>query len=120
MALFSLEGERQNAIGRKDYWRRFEGFYGTQLHRLFVDEIIAIIEKHTSGGVIDSRQYAKTVLTKLERSSPELMNEWDSEELAGLFGMTMWNVIANYPESWHFYRTIGKDGELRGTQYWRG
>lgn len=118
MTLFSVAGEKQNAIGRKDYWRRFESFYGTQLHGLFVDEIITAIEQPT-GKIIDSRQYAKIVLTKLERSAPELMDEWGSEELAGLFGMTMWNTIANRHESWYFYRTIGSDGELRGTQYWR-
>lgn len=120
MTLFSIEGKKQQAIGRNEYWRRFEYFQGTELHSLFVKEIKSIIEQCPKEGKIDSRQATKEILTKFEQIHFDILSEWDSETLAGLFGMTLWNVLATHPERWHFYRTIGKDGEMRGTLYWRG
>ena len=119
MTILSLDKEKQNPIGIRPYWRKFEKFLGTELHQIFVDEITNVIEKHTSKGAIDSRQHAKIILTKLEQLTPELINEWGEEEVASLFGMTMWNVIARHPDDWYFYRTLNDSEELRGTQYWR-
>jgi len=119
MTLLSLEGQVQNEVGRREYWRRFESFAGSPLYDIFVAEIEAAITQNVHGSVVDSRQQTREVLTRLEITHPDLLRNWDNEELAGLFGMTMWNVIALHPDDWCFYRTIGSDGELRGTQYWR-
>jgi len=119
MPLYHFDsGSRQNPIGRADHWRRFEAFQGSNLHRAFEREIRAIVQQTRIGKTIDSRDVTKSILTDLQATNPELFIEWN-DGLAGLFGMTMWNVIARESEDWYCHFIDSEPGEFRGVWYWR-
>ncbi len=115
MPLFDLDDRQQNSIGTREYWRAFEAFDGSPLHAALVQAIAPYLN-HES---INSMQIGSTTLSRLETESPELFRPYQHDEIGGLFGMTLWNIIAERPEDWRFYRLTNEMDEAWGTVYFR-
>lgn len=114
MPLYSLDDVLQPAIGRGEHWRLFERFVGSYLHAAIVKEL----QSHLDGDAINSPLVGSRILQKIR--APELLNGYSEEDTGGLFGMTLWNLVAQHPAEWLFYASLADplDG-VTGTVYFR-
>ena len=115
MPLFDALDNEQPLIGKRDHWKMFEKFEGSVLHELFITEIEPILENET----IDSSKFGKEIITKLQKSESDEFEEYKSKDIGGLFGMTLWNYIAQHNDNWYFTSTSKGERETSGTIYWR-
>lgn len=105
----------QNAILSSKHWRLYERFEGSPLHAAFV----ARIEGHLEQEAIYSRQVGSQILQAIEVEAPELLESYDQDSIGGLFGMTLWNVLAKRPENWYWIHDDSREGD-RASIYFRG
>ena len=116
MALYSLDDVPQSAILRSEHWRLFERFVGSPLHT----DIVAELQAYLAGEAIDSSQVGSQILKKIQGKSPQLFDAWPSDDTGGLFGMTVWNLLAKHSASWRFYpKKAGAPDDMTGTIYFR-
>jgi len=103
MALYSIKDRNlehpQNSIGRKDYWDLFKQYQDTPLHELLRNEIKKLL---TTAEDVNSRMLGKTILTEAGKYILALEQSIDDEQLRSLFGMTLWNTLAETDDTWHF------------------
>jgi len=112
MPLYNVEGRLQNAIGHREHWNQFERFQGSSLHAAFKAELDPYLDKQT----INSARAGSEILTRIESQSPHLLQPYHPDQVAGLFGMTLWNLLAEHSASWCFYR---EPSPTRGMIYFR-
>jgi hypothetical protein len=118
MSLFNLDDKPQNPIGIKDYWNLFRRFRQTPLH----SEIVNKIQQHLNLGnnYIESRQLGSKILKEIERENPSLLSLEPADEIGSLFGMTLWNVLAEDSDNWKFYKkAIDTLEGITGTEYFK-
>ncbi|HEY5534512.1 MAG TPA: hypothetical protein VIL99_06215 [Ignavibacteria bacterium] len=116
MSLFNIDGAPQNAVGHKDYWNNFRRFRNTPLHSEFVREI----NNNLNTNFIDSLQLGSRIITKIEKENLSLYNQESADEIGSLFGMTLWNVLAEDSENWKFLmKSIDSFDNAKGTQYFK-
>jgi len=113
MPLFDLEGNPQPLTGTRAHWRQFEDFQRSPLHKEFERRITP----HLSEEQLDSSRLGSDILSKIEADSPNLLEEYQFEDVGSLFGMTLWNILAQHSESWRFFRAPREPGEIRGMIY---
>jgi len=118
MALFNLDDVPQNPIGIRDYWNLFRRFRQTPLH----SEIVNKIQQNLELGIsyIDSRQLGSKILKEIEKENSTLLSQEPADEIGSLFGMTLWNVLADDRDNWKFYKkSIDSLDALTGTEYFK-
>lgn len=118
MTLFSLDGSRQPAIGRRPWWRLFEVFQGSELHAEFCTRILPYSQ---SKPYIHSGQLGSAILSELQTTKGALLETLPAEVVAPLFGMTLWNVLATSAEGedWLFKRDAADWNDFPSTEYFR-
>jgi hypothetical protein len=116
MTIESLNGTVQSHIGTKEHWRRFESFQGSQLYAVIVADLQRYLEcKH-----IDSSIAGSEILGRIASTSPHLLDQYSQDDAGRLFGMTLWNLLANDPNRWSFYSKKADPIEnVAGTIYFR-
>ena len=115
MTLCSLDEAKQLPIGKQEHWQLFRAFQGTPLHAGMLDELIPLLD----APALDSSILGTEVLSAIEAREPHSIQDWDPDALGGLFGMTLWNRLAQSTESWYFYGKAAADDEPGGTMYFR-
>jgi hypothetical protein len=69
---------------------------------------------------IDSRITGHEILEALESESPQLVQLCPEEQRGGLFGMILWNLLAQEDSGdWRFYRMSNAWDETQWTTYFR-
>lgn len=117
MTLFSLDGCRQPAVGKRPWWRLFEVFENSELHAEFRTRILPYSE---SKRYLHSAQLGLEILSDLENEKSPLLETLPSEVVRPLFGMTLWNVLATASEDEEWVCKKGPDKEDFGsTEYFR-
>lgn len=115
MPLYSPENVRQPAIGQREHWNLFRRFQHSSLHTAFLSKLRPCLD-HTQ---IDSRVTGRAILEAVRAESPHLLQTYHEEQLGGLFGMALWNLLAERPEDWRFYRMSDTWNESQWTTYFR-
>ena len=116
MSLYNLKLKLQPEIGIKIYWNNFRRFRDTPLHRAIVSEIKLFLKEKS----INSRQLGNKILNKIEKNNPALIRQEPADELGSLFGMTLWNELANDTDNWKFHKiSINSLVALTGTIYFK-
>ncbi len=105
----------QPAIGKKDHWNSFIDYQGSPLHGRLSELIGHQIAEEK---IVNSGHLGKKILSEIQDSGDSLVNGVDPNLLGSLFGMTLWNHIANHPQNWRFLKEE-KDPrrEYSGTVY---
>lgn len=103
MTLQNIDGKVQDSVLKKEHWRLFEEIQGSDLH----SAIIAKLQIYLEQGVIDSSIAGSEILGQIRSASPQLLEEYSEEITGGLFGMTLWNLLAEHQTHWCFYRKGG-------------
>jgi hypothetical protein len=116
MTIESLSGTVQSSIGTKGHWRQFEAFQGSQLHAVIVADLQRYLEcKHIDSSIVGSE-----ILGQIASTSPHLLDQYSQDDAGGLFGMTLWNLLANDSSRWSFYPKKADPIEnVAGTIYFR-
>ncbi len=99
MALFSIDGKEQKNIGIKEHWGLFRTFQGTPLHAFLKQEIEKQLKTEAA---INSKQLGSQILSKSGEVILALETKISDEQLRSLYGMVLWNTIAERDENWHF------------------
>ena len=115
MTLYSLDDEFQNCIGQREHWNQFQRFEGSTLHSAIVAELRSFLHE----GAVYSRRVGAQVLAKIEAQSPDLLETYHEDELGGLLGMTLWNLVAKDAAEWRFWREPGSTEETGGYVYFQ-
>lgn len=116
MALFSLDGVPQPPIGQQEHWRLFERFVGSELHTAIVSKLRSYLD----GDHIDSPQVGSQVLRAIRTEAPDYLDSYSVEAAGGLFGMTLWNLLAEHSARWMFYpKKADAHDDVTGTVYFR-
>lgn len=117
MALYDVNDKLQNDVGKKDYWKLFDSFRRTALHSAFIAAISDFLSKNNS---INSSRAGSQIITKLQTENVSIFNNIDSSVIGGLFGMTLWNHMANTPDLWYFRILPKEEGkDTAGTFYFK-
>jgi hypothetical protein len=109
MPLYSLDNDLMDAVGQGEHWKLFEHFEGAPLHAAFLKELQAYLDQDR----INSSRVGFEILSRIGDRDPELLRSYD--QLDGLFGMTLWNLLAQREEAWFFY----PHEERKGRTYFR-
>jgi hypothetical protein len=118
MALFNIDDKPQPSVGKHDYWLLFRRFRGTALHSEIVNEIIDYLELNKD--FLDSQHLGSDILKKIEKTNPVLYKQEPPDEMGSLFGMTLWNVLADDKDDWKFLsKSIDSKDGITGTQYFK-
>lgn len=118
MSLFNLDDAPQNSIGIKDYWNLFRRFRQTPLHTEIVNKIRLNLELGIR--YIDSRQLGSKILKEIERENNSLLSQEPADEIGSLFGMTLWNILAEDIDNWKFYKkSIDSLDAITGMEYFK-
>lgn len=122
MALYSISDEKkkQKSIGSKDYWQLFKKHQNSTLHKHLKKEIETYLQAETS---INSKQIGKQILSNLNEKILALTTKTkiSDEQLSSLYGMILWNTIAERDEKWLFYKQEKTDPDTTSAmQYFRG
>ncbi len=104
MSLVSIDGKSQPSVGKSDHWRLFVQFQESDLHTAIVTELQSYLNRRA----IDSSIAGSEILDELSTTSPHLFDDFLSDQVGGLFGMTLWNLLAEQPEQWYF---VSKQGD---------
>lgn len=115
MPLYSPDDARQPSIGQREHWNLFRRFQHSALHTAFRTKL----QPYLDGEQIDSRVTGRTILEAVRAESPQLLASYHDDQLGGLFGMTLWNLLAERPEDWRFYRMSDTWNETQWTTYFR-
>jgi hypothetical protein len=120
MPLFDLKDKEQPRTGRQEHWALFEPFQSRPLHDAIVDEIESHIDAlEETQSAIDSSWLGSEILGRLEAESVELFDEEVPDQVGGLFGMTLWNHLAQHSDDWWFVPKEGTVDRPEGTKYFR-
>ena len=115
MPLYSLDGVQQPPIGRQQHWNLFLALQDSPLHAAIVTELLPYLDARA----VDSSIVGSKVLAAIEAREPQLFQALDQEEAGGLFGMILWNQLAERPEPWYFYPKANSGEEPGGKMYFR-
>ncbi|MBI5877047.1 MAG: hypothetical protein HZB53_05290 [Chloroflexi bacterium] len=115
MPLYSLDDKEQRAIGQRDHWDLFRIFQGSPFHLAIVREL----EPYLSGEKIYSVEAGSSILAKLETEVPHVVEAYPHDVRGGLFGMTLWNLLAQRQEDWYFSGMTNALDEPWGYAYFR-
>ena len=115
MPLYSLDEVKQPSIGRQQHWNLFLAFQGSPLHAAIVTELRPYLDAKG----VDSAIVGSKVLSAIETREPQLLQTCDQEDAGGLFGMILWNQLAERSERWYFYPKATSGEEPGGTMYFR-
>lgn len=116
MTLQSVAGISQSAVGKKEHWHLFEQFQGSDLHAAIVAGLHGYLERHE----IDSSIAGSEILERIESASPYLLDEYSQDISGGLFGMTLWNLLAKHSARWCFVpKKADPLDDVTGTFYFR-
>ena len=115
MPLYSLDGVQQPPIGRQQHWNLFFAFQASPLHA----EIVTELRPYLDASAVDSSIVGSKVLAAIEAREPQVLQACDQEEAGGLFGMILWNQLAEGSEPWYFYPKANSGDEPGGKMYFR-
>jgi len=120
MPLFNIDEKIQASTGKQEHWKLFRRFEGSDLHQAMVLKIANHLQKE----MLYSSWLGSEILKQLEKEYPNLFEPYQSESgrqvISGLFGMTLWNVLADHGDSWYFHQPkIDSLDELTGTYYFK-
>lgn len=113
MTLFSPDGKPQPPIGSGDHWKLFERFQDGPLYPL----LVAKIQDHLTDEAVNSGQLGSAILSQLQSEHPTEYVNHGYAELGSLFGMTLWNFLANLDKEWCFTRTAASRREYTSMYY---
>lgn len=113
MPLYDIKDIKQDPTGKALHWKSFSKFQESDLYKLFCNKINTMLKKDS----IESRLAGTIIIEKLKATNEELIST--QKNVSGLFGMTLWNVIAKRPEKWYFTTVEGDDRGYTSTNYWR-
>lgn len=117
MALYDVNDKLQNDVGKKDYWKLFNSFRETALHSAFIAAISDVLSKNDS---INSSHAGSQIISKLQKENVSIFDNIDSSVIGSLFGMTLWNHMANTSDLWHFHMLPKEEGkDSAGTFYFK-
>jgi len=115
MPLFDDFDNKMNEKGKALHWKRFERFEGSTLHKLFVSEIKKILNRKN----INSSIAGMNIIEKLRESNPDAYQGHLRKWIGGLFGMSLWNIMAKQEDEWTFRRLNKKERGSPGQLYRR-
>ena len=115
MPLYNPDGNQQPPFGKRDYWQGFRRFVRSDLHEAFLAEISRCLNQEC----LNSRWLCSQILKKLQGEQPNLFERFGQEQVSGLFGMTLWNYIAQRTEDWYFTGNFDDSDEMIGVFYFR-
>ena len=115
MPLYSLDEVKQPPIGQQQHWNLFLAFQGSPLHAALVTELLPYLD----ASAVDSSIVGSKVLAAIEAREPQVLQACGQEEVGGLFGMILWNQLAEGSERWYFYPKATSGEEPGGTMYFR-
>lgn len=118
MPLYALDERKQNPICRGEHWRLFPPFQRRPLYDAIIAELDRYVADHYNDG-IDSSWAGSEILGTIEAESPQLFDAEDPDQISGLFGMTVWNYLAQHADDWCFVRKAPLTDEPEGTKYFR-
>jgi hypothetical protein len=101
MSLYSVEDKMQKAIGIRPYWKLFKTIQGSPLHLLIKH---SIEERMQSEKTINSRLFGKQLLEEEQDKLKEYCTTFSKQQISSLYGMILWNTLANHEEKWRFYK----------------
>lgn len=99
MSLYSVDSKEQKAIGVRKHWNLFKEHQDSPLHLLIKQ---AIEERLQSEETINSRLFGKKLLDEKQEQIQALDDSLRKEQLSSLYGMILWNTLANQEEKWLF------------------
>lgn len=114
MPLFDIHDNEQDPTGKGLHWKFFEKFENSDLHKLFRKEINKmVLERDT----IDSKLAGAIIIENLKKDHKDLITR--QKNVTGLFGMTLWNILAQEDDNWYFSKEESDERGITGTNYWR-
>jgi hypothetical protein len=99
MSLYSIEDKKQNPIGTRPHWNLFKTVQDSPLHLLIKQ---AIEERMKAETTINSRLFGKKLLEAEQDTLQEYCAAFSKEQISSLYGMILWNTLANHEEKWQF------------------
>ena len=106
MPLLSPSGD-PITISDKEYWKDFEDFEESDLHRYFIEKI----KIKDTESLINSSYFGKEVLEELKKVNLELYVKYKSKNLGGLFGMTLLKYYSDHESNRTLRKKKYKDSE---------
>ena len=99
MSLYSVEDKKQKAIGIRPHWNLFKTIQDSPLHLLIKESIEERLEAETT---INSRMFGKQLLQEEQEKLQEYCAALSKQQVSSLYGMILWNTLANREEKWQF------------------
>jgi len=123
MALYNIESKKQNPTGTKECWKNFDLFVRSEDHKelynTLIIEISNYIDKYIeTKEVVDSNKLGSFIINKIKQTDFEKYKFLSGTLHGGMFGMTLYNFLANDHRDWYFLsRAIDRFDEKNGSQY---
>ena len=99
MTLIDINKRELAAEGQKEHWALFRAYKNTQVHRSIsakIDELLPTKED----GTVFSGQFGSSVLGEIDFDHVPGAENLSREDIGSLFGMVLWNHLAEAEEHW--------------------
>ncbi|MBN8572264.1 MAG: hypothetical protein J0M18_21790 [Ignavibacteria bacterium] len=121
MPLFNIDNQIQQPIGNKPCWKNYRIFAKDPLHGELVKHISNYIDQNYNKLTeINSNELGSRIINSIRINDNELYKHLTYNLHGGIFGMTLFNYLANDSRDWYFHaKSIGSFNDSKGSFYFK-